>query len=277
MANRKERRAAERKKGNDEGNNEAIEPDAVLDADGFDATGGPVVPFPDHEEDVLFKTQMKVLNLLLGHWKTGVAVVGAGLLVVLAIGQFQAAKIDEQRNYQAEIADIDRRMPIETPEERFGLTSVGMAPEVTANLEEGARRYEGVAEGANGTAAVMAWLKAGAAWGRAGNLENEKAALTHAHALGAGDVLGWSAASQLAAVQANAGEIDGALATLGSLSTKVAGLEAEQTELAIAMLLEDAGRAGEAKAGFQAFIDTHKNSVLLEQATDALVRLGTDQ
>ena len=277
MANRKERRAAERNKGNDEGNNDAIEPDAVLDADGRDATGVPVVPFPDHEEDVLFKTQMRVLNLLLGHWKTAVAVVGAGLLVVLAIGQFQASKIDKQRGYQAEIADIDRRMPIETPEERFGLSSVVMAPEVTANLEEGARRFEAVAEGANGTGAVMAWLKAGAAWSRAGNVENEKAALVHAHAMGASGVLGWSAASQLAAVQANAGEIDGALATLGSLSTKVTGLEAEQTELAIAMLLEDANRTGEAKAGFQAFIDAHKNSILLEQATDGLARLATEQ
>jgi hypothetical protein len=277
LANRKERRAAERKKENDEGNNEAIEPDAVLDADGRDATGAPVVPFPDHEEDVLFKTQMRVLNLVLGHWKAGAVVVGAGLLVVLGVGQFQTSRIDKQRGYQAEIADIDRRMPIETPEERFGLSSVGMAPEVTANLEEGARRYETVAEGASGTAAVMAWLKAGAAWSRAGNVENEGAALVHAHALGASGVLGWSAASQLAAVQANAGEIDGALATLGSLTTKVTGLGAEQTELAIAMLLEDAGRTGEARAGFQAFVDTHKNSVLLEQATDGLARLANEQ
>ena len=277
MANRKERRAAERNKGKNEENNEAIEPDAVLDADGLDATGAPVMPFPDHEEDVLFKTQMKVLNLLLGHWKTGVSVVGAGLLVVLAVGQYQTSGIDEQRGYQAEIADIDRRMPLETPEERFGLSSVDMAPEVTANLEEGARRFEALAGGANGTAAVMAWLKAGAAWGRAGDVEKEKAAYGQAHALGAMGVLGWSAASQFSAVQANAGDLDEALATLGSLTNKVAGIEAQQTEIAIAMLLEEAGRSSEAKAGFQAFIDTHTNSVLLEQATDGLARLDADQ
>jgi hypothetical protein len=277
LANRKERRAADRNKENDEGNNEAIEPDAVLDGDGFDATGGPLAPFPDHEEDVLFKTQMKVVNLLLGHWKTGLAVVGACLLMVLAVGQYQAAQIDNQRGFQAEIADIERRMPLETPEERFGLTSVPMAPELIANLEEGARRFETVAGSASGTGAVMAWLKAGGAWSRAGNTENEKAAYANAHGFGASDVLGWSAASQLAALQANAGEIDEALATLGSLATKVSGLEAEQTELAMAMLLEDAERAGEAEAGFQAFIRDHGNSILLEQATDGLARLAIAQ
>ena len=275
MANRKERRAAERKKGSGEGNNEAIEPDAVLDADGFGATGTPAVPFPDHEEDVLFKTQMKVLNLLLGHWKTGAAVVAVGLLIVLAYGKYQTSMVDEQRSYQAQIADIERRMPIESPEERFGLNSIAMAPEVTANIEEGARRLEAVAKGATGTAAVMAWLKAGAAWSRVGNVESEQAAYGAAHGIGASGILGWSAASQYAAAQANAGAYDGALATLGALNTKVAGIEAQQTEIAIAMLLEEAGRADEAKAGFQAFIDTHKTSVLLEQATDGLARLST--
>ncbi len=274
MANRKERRAAARKKGNDENNGEAVEPDAVLDGGN---PGAPAMPFPDHEEDVLFKTQMKVLNLLLGHWKTGLAIVGGVLLVVLGVGQYQNAQIEEQRGFQAEIADIDRRMPVETAEERFGLNTEGILPEVKANIEEGARRYEAVAGGANGSAAVAAWIKAGAAWQRAGDAEKAAAAFKAAHGVGASGVVGWSAASQYASTQADAGDVTAAIATLTTVRPLVSGLEADQTDLAIAMLREESGDAAGAKAAYQSFIDTKPASVLVEQAADGLARLQDAQ
>ena len=68
MANRKERRDAARKKGKDENNAEAVEADAVLSGtpDGavppLGADGAPM-PFPDHEEDVLFKTQTRIFAM----------------------------------------------------------------------------------------------------------------------------------------------------------------------------------------------------------------------
>ena len=279
MANRKERRAAARKKGNDENATEAIEPDAVLggSADGavppLGADGAPV-PFPDHEEDMLFKTQMKVLNLLLGHWKKGLAVISAVLLVVLVVGEFSAYKTDEQRDIQAEIADIDRRMPKESPAVAFGIEAPDTSPEMKANLEEGARRYEKVASGAVGTGSVMAWLKAGEAWKRAGDTEKAQAAYGKAHGVGATGTVGWSAASQYANTQAVAGDVDGAVATLGSLENKVFGLAAEQAKLTAAFLLEDAGRTAESQAALQSFVTKYPNSQLLEQAQDALARLG---
>jgi tetratricopeptide (TPR) repeat protein len=277
VANRKERRAAARNKGNDENANEALEPDAVLDGAELGGPGAPAMPFPDHEEDVFFKTQMRVLNLILGHWKTGLAVVGGVLLVVLAIGSYQTSQVEEQRGYQAEIADIDRRMPAETAEERFGLNTTGLSPEVTANVEEGARRYEKIASGAKGASAAMAWLKSGGAWKRAGDAEKALAAFGSAHAVGAKGVLGWSAGSQFAAAQADSGDMTAAIATLESMRSSQTGLESQQTDLAIAMLKEESGDTAAAKGAFQAFIDANKSSVLIEQATDGLSRLGSDQ
>ena len=86
--------------------------------------------------------------------------------------------------------------------------------------------------------------------------------------------MGWSAASQYASLQADAGDIDGAIATLKSLETKVNGLELEQSKFTAALLLEDAGRNGESQALLTDFVAKYPKSVLLEQAQDALTRVG---
>ena len=195
MANRKERRAAARNKENEA--SDAIAPDEVLGGGDDALPPGEAVPFPDHEEDVLFKAQMQVLNVLLGHWKTGLAVVGAVLFGVLVVGEYGAHQVDEQRGFQDKIADIDRRMPDQSPAEILDPTGSGLDPNLKANIEEGARRYEAVAGGSKGAAAVMAWLKAGSAWERAGDDEKAMTAYGAAHGVGASDVIGWSAASQL--------------------------------------------------------------------------------
>jgi len=279
VANRKERRAAARNKGNDDNPSEAIEPDAVLEGapnGGVPPMGedGIPMPFPDHEEDMLFKTQMKVLNLILGHWKKGLAVVGAVLFVVLVLGEFASFKTDEQRGIQAEIADIDRRMPQESPAVAFGLQPPDDSPETKANLEEGARRYEKVAQSGVGAGSAMAWLKAGEAWARSGDSAKAMAAFGQAHTVGTTGTLGWSAASQYASTQVDAGDIDGAVATLGALTNKVQGLPAEQAQLNVALILEDAGRIAESQAALQAFIAQYPGSELMEQAKAGLSRLG---
>ena len=279
MANREERRAAARKKGKKGNNPDAVEPDEVLggpsEGGGSPAgVDGMPVPFPDHEEDVLFKTQMRVLNLLLGHWKKGLAIVGIALLAVLFVGEYAALQTDQQRDIQAKIADIDRRMPKESPAVAFGLQPADDSAETIANIEEGARRYEAVGKESLGAGGVMAWIKSGSAWERAGNIEKAKNAYAQAHAIGAGGTVGWSAASQYASFQADAGDIDGAIATLGSIETKVSGLELEQSKFTAALLLEDAGRSSESQALLTDFVVTYPKSVLLEQAQDALNRVG---
>jgi hypothetical protein len=64
------------------------------------------------------------------------------------------------------------------------------------------------------------------------------------------------------------------LATLKSLSGKVTGLEAEQAELSVAVVLEDAGRNTESQSAYQAFQTSYPSSVLSAQAADGLRRLG---
>ena len=235
---------------------------------------GEAVPFPDHEEDVLFKAQMQVLNVLLGHWKTGLAVVGAVLFGVLVVGEYGAHQVDEQRGFQDQIADIDRRMPDQSPAEILDPSGSGLDPNLKANIEEGARRYEAVAGGAKGAAAVMAWLKAGSAWERAGDDEKAMTAYGAAHGVGASDVIGWSAASQFANAQAASGDPDAAIATLKAVQPRVSGLSAQQVALGIATILEDAGRKEEGLAAYNAFIAAHPDSALIEQANDGVRRLG---
>lgn len=272
MANRKERRAAARSKETE--SNEAIAPDEVLGAGEDGLGGGDAVPFPDHEEDVLFKAQMQVLNVLLGHWKVGLAAVAAVLLGVLGVGEYSSFKVNEQRGFQDQIADIDRRMPAQSPTEFLKLGGTGLDANVKANVEEGARRYEAIAAASNGTAAVMAWMKAASAWERSGDADKAKAALASANAIGLEDVLGWSAASQYANAQASSGDAEGALATLKAVQPRIVGLAAEQVALAIATVLEDAGRNDESRKAYEAFLASHPDSALVEQANDGIRRLG---
>jgi len=274
VANRKERRAAARNKENNDDAVESVEPDAVLGGGAGGLGEGDAMPFPDHEEDVLFKTQMRVLNLLLGHWKTGLAVVGVVLFGVLIVGEYTGHLVDQQRTIQGEIADIDRRMPADSPTERLALDGVGITPEVKANVEEGARRYEAVAVGSTGTGAVVASLRAGAAWERAGDNDKALASYKAAHEAGASDLVGWSAASQYSSLLASSGKIDEGITVLKSLDGKVSGLAAQQAELGVAILLEDAERTAESKAAYEAFVAAYPDSVLIGQANDGLRRAG---
>ena len=64
MANRKQRRAAER------AGETAQDTNDLPNEQGGLPEGMPAQPFPDHEEDAIFKAQMRVQNLVLGHWKS---------------------------------------------------------------------------------------------------------------------------------------------------------------------------------------------------------------
>jgi len=168
-------------------------------------------------------------------------------------------------------------MPERTPAEALGLDGAGITPAVKANVEEGARRYEAVAGSANGTAAVMSWLRAGEAWERMGDADKAKNAFGAAHAVGASGMVGWSAASQYANLQAASGDVDGAIGTLKSMGQKIAGIEAQQAEMTVAIILEDAGRLDESKAAYQSFMTNHPTSALVAQADDGLRRLGVGE
>ena len=120
---------------------------------------------------------------------------------------------------------------------------------------------------------MTAWIKAGAAWKRAGDAEKAGNAFASAHSVGAGDVVGWSAASQYASTLADAGKVDQAIATLEAVRPLISGLEAAQTDLSIAMLREESGDAAGAASAYKAFIGSNPGSVLSEQASDGIARL----
>ena len=175
-----------------------------------------------------------------------------------------------------EIADIDRKMPQESPLVQFGLQAAETDAATLAQVAEGARRYEAVAQTAEGAGAAIAWARAGDAWQRVDDSEKAQAAYGSAHALSVGGLVGWSVGSAYANLQADAGDIDGAVATLKGISTQVAGLPAEQALFTAGLILEDADRHAESLAIFQSFTQTYPNSTLAVEVARAQRRVGGD-
>ena len=189
MANRKQRRAAAREgESLEEGAEQALEQDGLPEGD-------PAQPFPDHEEDALFKFEMVAKNFFLGHWKTGLAIIGTVLLAVLGFGLWEGEVEEDQKSVQAQIAKIDRKMPKENPLVAAGFQAGEEDEAVLAQVQEGARRYEAVATAAKGPGATMAWMRAAAAWERGNDADKAAAAYASAHSIGAVGVVGWSASS----------------------------------------------------------------------------------
>lgn len=229
----------------------------------------------DGDEDVIFKAQMGVYQFFATWWKHLMVVLGVFLVGTLAYSLISDHLREEQRDLHAEISSIDRRMPTPDP-----LSAYGMAPmddpedaDRTANLQEGARRYDAIADKGRGTAAVMARLKAAEAWERAGDAEAKLAALSKASEAGASGILGWSAAAQLANAKVEAGDIDGAASVLTGVSQSASGIIAEKALLDLALMYEAAERPEDATRTLEDFTTRYPESALSAQATEALSRL----
>ena len=229
----------------------------------------------DGEEDVLFKAQMGVYQFFATWWKQLLGALGIFLAGTLAYSLISDHLREEQRELHAQINDIDRRMPTPDP-----LSLYGMAPmddledeERIANLREGARRYDVVADGGRGAAATMARLKAAGAWQRAGDAESELASLQLANESGGKGILGWSAAAQLAAAKQAAGDIDGAAEVLTTVNQTTAGIISEKALLEIGLMYESADRADDAIKTLEDFTTRYPDSPLSLQAAEALGRL----
>jgi tetratricopeptide (TPR) repeat protein len=270
VANRKQRRAAGRAGETEDTTDRSLE-------QGEQPAGTPAQPFADHEEDVLFKVQMRVQNAFIGHWKSILVLVGIGLLGVLGFGLWEAHVLEAQRDVQAQLAKLDRKMPKEDPLVRAGFKPPGEDPEVMAKITTTAEGYEAVAQGAEGAGAVTAWIRAAAAWQRAGDSARENAAYAAAHAVGASRVVGWSAASAHATALSGEGDVDGAAAVYRSLADTAAGLLGEQALLNLAELYEDAGRTTESLAIYTEFNTRHPKSVLKDRVAGGLARVGASQ
>jgi len=271
VANRKQRRAAERA-----GDGAQDTPELPIEQ-GDAPAGGPAQPFPDHEEDAVFKAQMKVQNMVLGHWKGLLTVVGLGLLGVLGFGLWEGKVLEEQEKVQASIAKIDRKMPKDDPLVQAGFKPSDDDPKVVEKLTQSAEKYEAVAKTAEGSGAVTAWMRAAATWQRVGNKDNEVAAYASAHAQGAPGVVGWSASSAHASALAEAGDVDGAVAVYRGLADTSEGILAEQALLNLAELYEDSDRKGESLTAYTEFSTKYPDSKLKDRAAGGLARVGAAQ
>ena len=228
----------------------------------------------EQEADFLFRLQMGIYNFFAGYWRHLLGLLGVFLVGALVFSLYLDYSRDAQRDQQAALAEITRRMPRPDPMAAFtGQPADDPSDtERMANLQEGARRYEAVAQEGSGTAAVMAWSLAAETWERAGESEKALAALEAAHALSADGVVGWSITARLADRRAAAGDVDGAVALYKDAAAGE-GIIAEQASLSLALLYEGAGRRDEATALLQTFLETHPESPLLPTAAEALGRL----
>jgi tetratricopeptide (TPR) repeat protein len=227
------------------------------------------------DQDVIFKAQMGVYQFFATWWKQLLGGLGIFLAGTLAYSLISDHQREEQRDLHAEISDIERRMPTPDP-----LAAYGMAPlddpedeERIANLREGARRYDVIATDGRGAAATMASLKAAGAWQRAGDAESELASLQLANESSGSGILGWSAASQLAAAKMAAGDVDGAAAVLTAVNQSTSGIIGEKALLDLGLMYESAERADDAIKTLEDFTARYPESALLMQAAEALGRL----
>jgi tetratricopeptide (TPR) repeat protein len=267
VANRKQRRAAERKR-------EEADAAETPEFGAENAPGGGAVPFPDHEKDALFKAQMHAQNFILGYWKYGLSIIGIGLLSTLGWGLYVGRVDDSQKDVQARIHQIDRKMPTLNPLAEAGISDLEDTPEILAEVEAGAAHYEAVATASKGVGAVTAWMRAAAAWERVGKSGKVLAAYEAAHAMGAPGVIGWSAASSYASALADGGDVEGAAAALRSLADGASGIEAEQALLTLARLYQDAERVTESRKIYGEFTERYPKSKLSDEVALGLNRLG---
>ncbi|MEL6347968.1 MAG: tetratricopeptide repeat protein [Myxococcota bacterium] len=230
----------------------------------------PEIGDPDEQEtDILFRAQMGVYNFFVGNWQTLLGILVVFLAGVLVFSLYVDYQRDLQRGWQADIAEITRRMPEPNP---LSALTGGEDEQTIATLKEGARRYEAVAKDSQGAASSSAWILAGEAWIRAGDTDAAMSAFQGALANEPAGVMAWSAAAQLATLKANTGDVDAALG-LYDQHTAGEGFIAQHALLEKARLLEVSGRSGEAIETLEQFQSRFAESALAPQAADAITRL----
>ena len=230
-------------------------------------------PLAGAEQDVLFKAQMTLANTLLGYWKHGVTALFVVLAATFFIGQWLSYHVGVQKDGQAALARIDLKMPALDPMTRMGLAPMDDPndPERMALLAANAGEYEALAAKTTGTAASMSWMRAAEAWRRAGQTDKAKAAYLQVTGEG---VVGFTGASGVAALAADGGDVDGAVAALRPYADATEGFLAEQALLEIAVIYEGAGRTADARTALEDLQKRFPTSPLLPDAATALVRLG---
>ncbi len=228
------------------------------------------------EQDYVLQAQMAFTEFVFRYWKYGGYALGAILLGSLVYGGYTSWMQGRAEDRFGAIADIDHRMPQIDQMAMYGLGPTDDPADATrtANLEEGARRYEGLAKEYSGSAAVVAWLRAEQAWTRAGKPDAAREAAAKAAAVGGKDAVAFAADTRAVAALVDTGKGDDAEAKLREMSGRYSGFFAEQALIRLAGVQLDAGKADAAAATYAEIETRFPTSLDIVALGELAQRLG---
>ena len=229
-------------------------------------------PLGDEEQevDLLFRAQIKAQDFLLGHWKHGLALLSALLILVLVFGLVRNARIDAQKAGSAVVAELDRELP--DPAASFAGFGEGPTDE---ELVELAKRYESAAADLSGPAHADAALKAADLYLQADRTDDARRAFEAVSAEHTSGLFSYAGQAGLAALARDSGDYDGAAAIYRTIADSEDGLLAERALFDLGATYEAADRASEARAAYEEVQTRFPASPRLDQVAVALARVGS--
>jgi len=216
------------------------------------------LPGDQEEVDYVFKAQMVVFRNVQNYWRHGLVLVGGILVVALFYGLYHSNRTKDLKGGAAAIAEIDRKMPQVDQLALFGLAPEDDPndPERIAQVREGAKRYEEVAQGTREGMAGEAWLKAADAWLRVGETELAAAAYEKAIDAQPNGIIGFGARGGLATIRLESGDAEDAedaIALYRQSADTLDGFLAQDSLLTLAGIYHADGRAEELASVYDEF------------------------
>lgn len=238
----------------------------------------PVTP-SDQQADLLFRTQMKVADLVLGYWKQGLGILAGVLALTLVIGLVSNHIRDARRATSAAVAKVDAAVPEPDPMSMLGLApadDLTDAARVSA-LETVARGYEAAAKDGAGPTRVEAWVRAGEIWLRLNRTDDAIRSFQAGFDEDGEAIYRYTPGNRLAVLLADNGKRDEAEAVYRKLATGLDGYLAEQALMDLMTLQATSGQADAVKRSAAEFRARFTHSPRLEQvaAIEAQVAAST--
>lgn len=230
------------------------------------------------EGDALLRIQANIYDFVARNWQYGAGVAGVIVVVALGYGAWHSFEESRRDDHFGLIAAVDYRMP-----KASEMAAYGLAPPydpndaaVMSDLEIGAQKYREAGEASAGAARAIAFLKEAQVWQWRGDPAKELEALERAVAVGAKDLVGFSAESALvdALLRADRTEEAGGRAT--GMTTRYTGALGEESWLILIRAQLQAGKTAEAVASMKAWRAAYPSSTLSTEtaASIAVLRDG---
>ena len=209
---------------------------------------------------VMFRAEMTLKNLLMGHWKAMLAVTSVALLAVLVFGQYQDYHRGEQRKISSQIADIERTLTGVNP-----LTLQGDEGKL-AELRTAGADLAAIGEASSGSVRIEAYLKAAEWYRLAKATAEQKEVLQAAEGAGPAGAIAYAIQIRLANLELEEGAGDAAVQRLQALSGGLSdGALAEQAAVELATTHEYLGHTDQALSGYQDFLTRWPDSPRAEE------------